>query len=717
MKRWLPALSLLAAALRLDAQSTALGPDFPVNSYATGYQFSPHVASDATGNFVVVWTGQGPGGSGTWARRFDNAGTPLDSEFLVNAFTGASGTSVAANAAGSFVVVWRSYQDGNGMGVFARRFDSAGAPQTEVLAVNTYTTGNQFGGQVAMDDEGDFVVVWASASPQDGSAYGVFGQRFDAAGNKLGDEFLINTQTTDTQWFPDVAMDSSGDFVVVWSSQPDIAGDPGPEVWGQRYDSDGFAQGGEFHVNQSTTSTQHAPRIGMDAAGNFVVTFFSHERYGPVYDVLARRFDSSGNPIGDEFQVNTTTSGSQDASDVAVDSTGAFTITWDTVDMSGPTFFGMARRFDASGRALGKEFPLNAGTTSQQNGGSVALDERGGFVVAWHCAQGDCDGSYDSVRARQGDVPAARAMSVDAPTGSRPAGGSNQNGVLEPDETAAVVTAWNNNTGAELALTGTASNFTGLAGPNYLLLDASADYGTIAVDATNDCSTGPPAADCVTVAVSGTRPSTHWDATLDEALSSGASKTWTLHVGGSFGDVPVAHQFYAFVENVFHNGITGGCGGGSYCPGDSVTRGQMAVFLLKSEHGADYVPPPCSGTFPDVSCPGLFADWIEQLAAEQITGGCGGGNYCPDNPVTRAQMAAFLLKTSHGSTYTPPACAGLFDDVACPGNLFADWIEQLAAEQITGGCGGGNYCPDNPNTRGQMAVFLVKTFALQLYGP
>jgi hypothetical protein len=79
-------------------------------------------------------------------------------------------------------------------------------------------------------------------------------------------------------------------------------------------------------------------------------------------------------------------------------------------------------------------------------------------------------------------------------------------------------------------------------------------------------------------------------------------------------------------------------------------------------------------------------------------------------------MAAFLLKAEHGSSYVPPGCTGVFPDVPCP-SLFADWIEQLFAEAITGGCGGGNYCPSNPNTRGQMAVFLVKTFNLLLYGP
>ena len=108
----------------------------------------------------------------------------------------------------------------------------------------------------------------------------------------------------------------------------------------------------------------------------------------------------------------------------------------------------------------------------------------------------------------------------------------------------------------------------------------------------------------------------------------------------------------------------------------------------------------------------LFHDSIEIVFRHGITVGCGGGNYCPANPVRRDQMPAFLLKAEHGSTYVPPTCQEAFADVVCP-SLFADWIEQLAAEGVTGGCRGGNYCPQNANTRGQMAVFLVKTFGLQ----
>ncbi|HEX4441089.1 MAG TPA: S-layer homology domain-containing protein [Thermoanaerobaculia bacterium] len=192
----------------------------------------------------------------------------------------------------------------------------------------------------------------------------------------------------------------------------------------------------------------------------------------------------------------------------------------------------------------------------------------------------------------------------------------------------------------------------------------------------------------------------------------GTNGTLTKGWVADFNDVPDNQQFYFYITKLVSNGITAGCGLGNYCPDSSVTRQQMAVFLLKSLNGICYVPPPCVGFFPDVPCPSTFADWIEDLSARGITGGCGGGNYCPTNPVTRQQMAVFLLKTKHGSSFVPPDCTGQFADVPCP-SLFADWIEELAAESITGGCGNGNYCPLQAVRRDQMAAFLYNTFGLQ----
>ena len=214
--------------------------------------------------------------------------------------------------------------------------------------------------------------------------------------------------------------------------------------------------------------------------------------------------------------------------------------------------------------------------------------------------------------------------------------------------------------------------------------------------------------------ITATTPSLAPGTVNDVAVANGDGSAGTLRNGfvSDFTDVPAAHSFHSFVTKLVSNGITAGVGGGLYGVNQSTRRQQMAVFLLKARHGVCYAPPPCAGHFADVPCPSTFADWIEAFAAEGITGGCGGGNYCPQNPVRRDQMAVFLLKAEHGSGYVPPACAGSFDDVPCP-SLFADWIEQLAAENITGGCGGNNYCPGNDNTRGQMAVFIVKTFSLQ----
>jgi len=194
----------------------------------------------------------------------------------------------------------------------------------------------------------------------------------------------------------------------------------------------------------------------------------------------------------------------------------------------------------------------------------------------------------------------------------------------------------------------------------------------------------------------------------------GAPVTLTDAWFADFLDVPPWDIFHDFIESIFRAGITAGCGGGDYCRDDPVTRAQMAVFLLKAEHGAAYDPPDCTGAFTDVVCPSQFADWIEQLAAEGITAGCGVDVYCPDDAVTRAQMAIFLLKTKEGSAYTPPPAAGVFGDVPAAG-VFAPWIEELASRQITAGCQASPplYCPDSPNTRGQMAVFIVKTFHLQ----
>jgi predicted outer membrane repeat protein len=184
----------------------------------------------------------------------------------------------------------------------------------------------------------------------------------------------------------------------------------------------------------------------------------------------------------------------------------------------------------------------------------------------------------------------------------------------------------------------------------------------------------------------------------------------------TFGDVPMDVGHWSWVERLANSTITAGCGNGNYCPFSEVVRAQMAIFLLRGKHcGSAYIPPAVGAStgFGDVPLDATYAPWVKQLAAEGITAGCGNGNFCPQTVVNRAQMAIFLLRAKHGSTYSPPAVGADtgFGDVPLDAT-YAPWVKQLAAEGITAGCGGGNFCPLQNVNRAQMATFLVRAFGL-----
>ena len=189
------------------------------------------------------------------------------------------------------------------------------------------------------------------------------------------------------------------------------------------------------------------------------------------------------------------------------------------------------------------------------------------------------------------------------------------------------------------------------------------------------------------------------------------------YVYDTFIDVSLSDPFLPYIKSLANAGITSGCSTAPvmYCPSAAVTRAQMAIFLERGIRGSAYTPPAVgAGTgFADVPTTYWAAAWIKQLVTDGITAGCGSGNYCPDSPVTRAQMAIFLLRAKHGAGYAPPAVGSStgFSDVSTS-YWAAAWIKQLVAEGITAGCGAGAYCPESPVNRAQMAVFLVKTFNL-----
>lgn len=336
-------------------------------------------------------------------------------------------------------------------------------------------------------------------------------------------------------------------------------------------------------------------------------------------------------------------------------------------------------------------------------------DEGAMFRVGESYSQGSIYTHVDAAAAAGFQVSVANNSTPQSGVSLAIAGG-NGNGLWEPGETVALQPTWFNfGTSAVTSITGS-----GVGGAGVSVGDGSATYGTISANATRSCTA---AGDCYTATSAGSRPTNHWDVTFAETLSNGRSKVWTIHMGGSFADVAASHWAASSIESIFHLGVTTGCTQVpfNYCPEQAMTRAEMAAMLIRGRHGPSYTPPAASGTiFSDVSAAHWAAAWIEQLYVEGITIGCLTLplRYCPENQITRAEMAVMLLRTKHGGEYAPPSATGTaFTDVPAS-HWAAGWIEQLYREGITTGCTPTTYCPNNPVTRAEMAVFLTRVFKL-----
>lgn len=190
-----------------------------------------------------------------------------------------------------------------------------------------------------------------------------------------------------------------------------------------------------------------------------------------------------------------------------------------------------------------------------------------------------------------------------------------------------------------------------------------------------------------------------------------ADQFFTVYQGVTFNDVPVNNPFYEEIEKLSARGVTLGCGNGNFCPNDNVPREQMAAFILRARGEFD-PPTPASQRFNDVPPENVFYNFIDRLADLGITVGCQASPplFCPSDPVKRDQMAAFIIR-GIGEFNPPTPATQRFTDVP-PSNPFYNFIDRMAVLGITQGCGGGNYCPTLPVTRAQMAAFLVRAFNL-----
>ena len=195
-------------------------------------------------------------------------------------------------------MVWHSAGQESYDGIYGQRYNSSGVAVGAEFHVNTYTSNYQVEADITTLSDGSFVVTWTSKN-QDGSNYGIYGQRFDVDGFKLSDEFQINTETYSSQYTPNISSLEDGGFVVTWQSAYQDGSDYG--IYGQRYDQYGNTVGSEFSINTETNDEQQFPSISSIADGGFVATWASYGQDGSEYGVYGQRFDASGAPAGYEF--------------------------------------------------------------------------------------------------------------------------------------------------------------------------------------------------------------------------------------------------------------------------------------------------------------------------------------------------------------------------------------------------------------------------------
>jgi len=624
-------LALLAlATLALMAPACRLPVFFPEFDVDTGGDHGYGASLDQDGEFVVSWTDNFLAPTQVYGRRFSRLTAAEGPAFPVNAdTTDRHGGAIARDAEGRFIIVWMENQQ-----IWGQRWNADGTPIGGNFQVNTSTSTDLSVPLVASDPSGNFVVTWSTTAH-------AIARRFDSNGAALAEDFEVAEYTTGSQAATGIAMSAAG-FVVTWTG----VGADGPGPFGRLFDASGAPMTSDFRLNTTTLATSDGfePAVAMNADGAFVVAW---DDYVPLGNALirARRFESDGESLGDDFVIRDDTTVNASLPRVASDSAGNFLIVWQETPSGGGVdydFFG--RFYDPAGATASDIFMVNQTTTDSQSDPQVSLTDDGAFVVAFTSKSGlnrDMKGVKGGTRSSPEIV-----MDPAPPVASGPGVPTLGNGVFEPGESQVLRTAWiNDTTEAVVSIAGTATSFTGPPGADYTIDDGTAFYDALPTGVSKSCSDEN---DCYSVTVSNpaTRPVQHWDALFQEQTNMSLPHTWVIHLGESFADVPPSNTFYRFVETLFHKQVTGGCAGGGYCPTNPVTRAQMAVFLLKAKFGSAHVPPPCTGqVFGDVPCSGgPFDPWIEELASLQITGGCGSGNYCPGATVTRQQMAVFLLK-------------------------------------------------------------------------
>jgi subtilisin-like proprotein convertase family protein len=366
-----------------------VGPEFMVHPPRAGVDWTATsrraVATDALGNSVAVWESDvGSPGNPVWqvqGQRFDAAGARSGPVFGVTPPThsGPFQPDVAMDAAGGFVVAWRTERSGSvPYGVFFQRFAPGASPIGSATPVvfDFFGTGSVTFSDpsVALDADGDFIVALKldSATRSDPE---ISVSLFHATGGRKTDIPISSPNGSDELFDPVAAIDADGNFVLVWRR----VGVFGAKLEGRRFSAAGAQQGGDFEVTPFSVAGYGAPQAAMEATGDFVVTWDEPVRDGSDLGVYARRFTSAAAPSGADFLVNNTTAGSQSDPRVAMSAGGEFVIVWNG---QGQGITGQF--FEAGGGRSGGEFPLStAASPGTPRSASVAMDGDGDFSAAW----------------------------------------------------------------------------------------------------------------------------------------------------------------------------------------------------------------------------------------------------------------------------------------------------------------------------------------------
>jgi hypothetical protein len=352
--------------------STPTPLDFRVNVTVTGEQRDPDVCVAAAGNFIVVWAEPGV----EVRQRYDEEGNPWpDDVEVTEVYSHPQATRVGCGPGGEFVVVWNDYAADDNYQIYGWRLDAQGDSNGPTYQINTYGSGGQYFPDVAVNSSGDFLVVWESDG-QDGDGSGVFARHFTSDGNAPTSEFQVNnTYTAGNQRMASVTAAGDDGFVVVWES--DTGADPN-QVWNIRarhFDASGDALGGEVAVAGGTVGMAGAPDVASHSEGNVMVVWPLYDQgNGPIdgdgHGILGRVLGRDLTPLNSAFQVNTYTASNQVDPHVASVVVG-FVVVWTSSTGTGNADV-RGQRFYASGESAGSEFEVNTYTTGEQSRPAVA---------------------------------------------------------------------------------------------------------------------------------------------------------------------------------------------------------------------------------------------------------------------------------------------------------------------------------------------------------